>query len=50
MNELIESPPVDEPWICLRCTGLRGAHYLTCPMLARPTGMSQAEFVRGDWQ
>ena len=28
-----DKPALSEPWICRRCTGARGAHYLTCPTL-----------------
>lgn len=28
-----DMPPLSEPWICLKCTGVRGTHYLTCPTL-----------------
>ena len=38
MNELVEAPPLGEPWICPKCTGVRGAHYLTCPTLKLPPG------------
>ncbi len=31
-------PHSPERWICVKCTGLRGAHYLTCPTLRLPAG------------
>lgn len=32
----LDAPPLGEPWICGRCGGVRGAHYLTCPVLRLP--------------
>lgn len=31
-----DAPPLSEPWICVKCTAVRGAHYLTCPVLRLP--------------
>ena len=34
----LEAPPPDEPWICVKCGGVRAAHYLTCATLRLPQG------------
>ena len=31
-------PPQGERWICPKCTAVRGAHFLTCPVLRLPAG------------
>lgn len=38
MGVLADKPLISEPWICRKCTGVRGAHYLTCPLLRLPPG------------
>ena len=39
-----DAPPLkSEPWICVKCTGVRGAHYLTCPVLRLPAGRDAAK-------
>lgn len=27
------TPHSSEAWVCVRCTGVNGLHYLTCPTL-----------------
>jgi hypothetical protein len=27
-------------WVCPKCTGLHGAHFLTCPVLRLPQGVA----------
>lgn len=27
---------IGERWVCVKCAGLCGAHYLTCPLLRLP--------------
>jgi len=46
VNDVIEVPRASEGWVCMRCAALRGAHFLTCPVLRRPAGMSHTEFTR----
>ncbi len=36
MNNAISEPPLSASWLCPKCTGIRGAHYLTCPTLQLP--------------
>ena len=32
-------PHVSEGYVCIRCTGANGVHYLTCPVLRLPQGV-----------
>ena len=36
-----DQPPAGQAWICGRCGGVCGAHYLTCPVLRLPPGGSR---------
>ncbi len=41
-----ELPRNSEPWICRKCTGIYGAHFLTCPVLRLPQPAGQTEANR----
>jgi hypothetical protein len=32
----IQPPHSSERWVCRKCAGVSGAHYLTCPALRLP--------------
>ena len=43
MTGRADQPVLPEPRLCVKCTGLRGAHYLTCPTLQLPPGGAWVE-------
>lgn len=46
LHATLQMPFAGEPHICRKCTGVFGAHFLTCPALRLPQPAARTEVTR----